>query len=111
MTNKYLLISYEDNWADEMYIGGVQLIEQEEWMNLVNEVKAYFNAGKSLTNYVGTNEEIEYESYEDWYDKYDVIELDDNQLTVLQQLLENSSYKSSCECQFYYPEPIIDEDC
>jgi hypothetical protein len=106
--SKYLLVSYNDNWADELCIGGSLLIEQEEWINLVTRVKAYFDAGNPLSNYFSTNEEIKYSSFEDWYYKYNIIELNDVQVTVLKELLENREYKNSCECQFYYPEPIID---
>lgn len=56
-----VLLKWSSNWADEMDIEGISIMKSDEW----KAYKKKLELKKSFSLYVGTNEEIEYESGED----------------------------------------------
>lgn len=65
---EYYLLSYQDNWADEMDIEGFMILDtyqMVEWNETLVKVKEFL---KSTTYdfWIGTNEEIEYDSFDDF---------------------------------------------
>lgn len=54
------LISYSDDWADEMSIGGFIVLTDAQWELFQEVVKVYFAEFKTWEFGIGTNQEIEY---------------------------------------------------
>ena len=67
---KYLLVKYDDNWADEIDLKGFKVLAEEEWEKL----KSYI-PNKKFTRYVGSNEDIEYLSKDDFLSRFSVQEI------------------------------------
>jgi hypothetical protein len=69
---RYYLVTYFDNWSDEFDIEGFVLQTEDELQQM-------FDAARSVsypsTLYFGTNEFVEYESFEDWRDHLDIKEI------------------------------------
>lgn len=77
---KMFLVKYEDNWADEMDIYGCAIMSEKD-------VDAYFKAFRkvdaSYSWYIGTNEEINFYSYEDFKHKFEIKEISPEEAKVL----------------------------
>jgi hypothetical protein len=55
---KNLLVKYKGDWADELEVEGFWITTKEKYEKWLIEIKNFF----PYTYYIGTNEEIEYES-------------------------------------------------
>ena len=72
-----LLIRYKDNWADEMDLRGLAVITYQNWEVIKTIAQKFFSKKiGGWTYYVGTNEDIKFESYEDWLCRFKVVVLD-----------------------------------
>ena len=71
MTDKYLLVKVYDDWSDEA-------------------IKEYFKENNSLTYYIGTNEEITHESYEDVVGCFRTQEITKQEYITLKKLFHGS---------------------
>lgn len=73
-SNDFLLVKYEDNWADEMNISGFKIFTKEHFDNW----KEYWKECLSKETYIfgiGTNEEIEYEDSNEFFSRFTVGEI------------------------------------
>lgn len=100
MTQHYL-VKYKSNWADEMYIYGLNLLTEVE--------KAWFESlvvtdDKPVIHYVGTNEDIEYYSSEQLLRCYTWIPITEAKYEILKELI-GSDYG-----HFFYPELEEEEE-
>lgn len=103
MPNEYILVTYSSNWADEMDVGGVKLMKRHQWNALVDKIRTYFRDGGSrVVDYVGTNQEIEYDSFNSWYSCYFVTEIRQNDISLdaYRELLQALPINN-----FFTPEP------
>lgn len=98
MTNNKVLICYEGNWADEIDIKAAILTTLKEWNQICEESKLAFAKYKTCTHHMG-NQEIDYTSYEEWFNCYTVIELTDIEYKVL-----NKFDRLLNEYRFFIPE-------
>ena len=73
---KTMLIKFSSNWADEMDVEGLFLVTQENWETFKDMAKAHFDKGNTVTYGVGSNEDIDFDSYEDLMDSYEIISAD-----------------------------------
>jgi len=58
----YLLVEYEDNYADEFDISGFIVTDRGHWDEFITRVATYFATHDSVYHQFGSNEEIEYNS-------------------------------------------------
>lgn len=85
-----MLVKYTGDWADEMDVYGFRLTTKENWDAFVRRVHQYFqDENGSYSYYVGTNEEIIYESPEDVLRDFDVEEIADEEAQVITKLFGN----------------------
>lgn len=107
----YVLVIYSANWADEINVGGSSLFKRSEWEEKVREVQRYYESSSEayLCHNIGTNESIEYHNFSRWLSNYTVVEITQNQATIMLELLTNYLFKRSCEKLFFFAE-IDDED-
>jgi hypothetical protein len=65
--NNYLLIKYVGYWSDEMNIYGLILITQSAWEKICDRVRESFESTTCIEWGIGTNESIQFGSYDDWF--------------------------------------------
>ncbi len=75
----FLLIRYNDNWADEMNINGLAIVHRDAWQEILEETEKYFNTNSVWECSIGTNEDLEFSSYIDWLRKFTITELSDSE--------------------------------
>lgn len=83
----YKLVKWSDNWADEMDLDGFKVFTNEEFEAYIQGWKKAFEYRGSYTMCVGTNEEIEYESFEEFERTLDVSALDHGEYRTIQDHL------------------------
>lgn len=86
MFMKKLLIIQNFDWADEISCEGFTIINADEWDTLVADVQSYLDDGEILECYIGTNEMISIETFEEFNDIVTTRELDDSELETLTRL-------------------------
>ena len=83
--SKYL-VSYDDNWSDEMDVSGTQTFESKaELDEFFDEFKKYFEENGYYIFSVGYSEEIEYVSFSDFEATFTIQPITDNELKVLEK--------------------------
>lgn len=98
------LIITDTNWADEMDIWGFEVMEEKEYLVGVDLVKMALTFEDELTVYIGTNEELFFDSnFESEFEVKDITEDDMRSVkrifgslgrghTVFEQLVETAGY-------------------
>lgn len=101
--NKVLIV-FEDNWADEMDIKGSRIMSRKDWEQYINiaeqcfkdlekynaksedsieETENYWDNYNGISFWVGSNEEIEYEHFEEFRRHFKVYDLTEVEATLL----------------------------
>lgn len=80
------LVTFTSNWADEMDIEGYRIFSADDWKDYCKWAKKEFEHNGEYTYYVGTNEDIHYNSYNDFIADFDVITITTDQIKVLEKL-------------------------
>jgi hypothetical protein len=124
-----VLIIFEDNWADEMDIKGSRIMSRKDWEQYISiaeqcfndlekynakgdedgnpieysieKTKSYWDNNNSISFWIGSNEEIEYENFEEFrrcFKVYDLAEVEADILT-----------KFSFDDFGFFPDWIFDE--
>ena len=89
--DKYLLLVHDEDWADEFNATGFMVVTEKEWEAAKERAKIIFNAqpdydeskysyhsGKRpVEYYFGTNEFLEWDTYEEWIKDIKVVKLTD----------------------------------
>ena len=97
----YKLLTYEDNWADEMNIDGIYVFkndnEYNKFMDMLKIVKKQIEDDNEFTFYIGTNEEISYsKTQSDIDDCFTIDIIDEDEYQVLKRLkITNVGFASS----------------
>jgi hypothetical protein len=63
---KYYLVTYTDNWADEIDVSGHMIMSDKDYKEFCKAAKEVFKSDGEFTYYVGTNQDITYYSYADF---------------------------------------------
>lgn len=58
---KYLMIKFQDNYADEFDIHGVWFSTEEDYEEFVTAIRKYFEKHTYREVYFGTNESVKYD--------------------------------------------------
>jgi len=85
-----VFITYRDNWADEMDISGFNLMSRCDWNLLLEETRLFFKKRYSYTFRFGTNEEIEYGSFGEWFRCFRAVDVTDDQAPVLTTVFQSA---------------------
>jgi hypothetical protein len=83
------LVKYDSNWADEMDIDGFRVFTDKQWEKYQKDFKKLFKEDRGYTYYVGTNEDIEYNSFDEFMSDLKVSEITDEEATVLKKFFDN----------------------
>lgn len=83
----YVLVVFEDNWADEMDLEGFKVVRKSEWEQTVAEFREEKEDSKYGIEFCfGTNEYNEYDSVDDALACFTVTEMTDECAKLLQKL-------------------------
>lgn len=99
----YYLITYRDNWADEMDIDGFSYMTSSEKEEYFSKFKEHFDQCGSYVFYLGTNEEIEYSDYKQFKNSFDIKKIEQDEYKTLEKFFSKS------EGFFPYDEDIFDD--
>jgi hypothetical protein len=95
---KNLLVKYKGDWADELEVEGFWVTTKEEYEEWLIEIKNSF----PYTYYIGTNEEIEYESLDSLQYDLSVKEITQEQFDNLKVVFGGSFG--------FFPDPEVFEE-
>lgn len=102
--NTTLFVKYRDNWADEMDINGFALVTNRNWQILLDKFRVFIGARIGWEFGIGTNEEIEYRSYDHWFSKFTIVELSDDEAVTMIKICKRAGMSTGND-----PELIIEE--
>lgn len=77
------LIKYSSNWADEMDISGFSVKSEERYKKWRNAWKLLFKEDGDYTFHIGTNEEVEYNSFEEFISDFKIKEISEEDAIVI----------------------------
>ena len=83
---KQILIKFDANYADEFDVEGFVVMSASAWEEHKTMAKEFFENGGHAEQYFGTNEYVEFDSYEDYMSAIKTTELDETQYEVLETL-------------------------
>jgi hypothetical protein len=95
MKDTKLLITYSSSWADEINIQCSLPMLLKEWLEICRDAKLAFAKYKSCCHRVGSNQEIDYYSYQQWLDCYSIKELTNAEYKVLkkfERVIDNNKF-------------------
>jgi hypothetical protein len=120
-TNPYLFVTYKGNWADEFTVHGYAVILKSEWEKDIQELKdavekiegsdsykwtpGSYTKPTLVVNYIGTNQQIDYEWLTDILDSYETRPVSDLEAIVLKNTVCNPGYESTYNYSpdFWFP--------
>lgn len=82
---RFYLLTYADNWADEMDLDGHVVLTNERYNKFKRQLEKLVESKEEIEFYVGTNEEIYYEG-ERLRDVYSVKEISTSDYLTLKKL-------------------------
>ena len=84
----YVLVQTNDNWADEMDIYGYRILTIKQYENRLKELQEEFEESDGTYMwYIGTNEEIEYDNFDNFLESLTVTELTTSEAKSLKAML------------------------
>jgi hypothetical protein len=85
-TEQKYLVSYDDNWADEMDVSGSKIFDSKSELDeFFDGFKKYFEENGYYSFGIGTNEEIEYDTFSDFEEAFTIQPITDNEKEVLEK--------------------------
>jgi hypothetical protein len=85
--SKYVLVTWETNWADEMDIEGFEIVEKSHYDNWVEKAISHTD---SFEICIGTNEVVYYENGQELVDDLTEIPITDEEATTIKKLVGRS---------------------
>jgi hypothetical protein len=84
--SELIAIKFEDDWADEFYAEGIQIMELEQWENHKREAREKFGK-KPRVKYFGTNEFFEFHDVDDYLSKFTELDLSQEEILTLKKAI------------------------
>jgi len=95
--NDRVLIKYEANWSDEFDLYGFATNSAAAWNEHLAKIKAKFDEGslgEGVECWFGTNEAIEYHSFDDYEQAFTVMPITDAEEAVLRKLFGSTRHSN-----------------
>lgn len=83
----YTLVKFSANYADEHEVDGFRIFEIEEWNRVIIKLERFFNDNGWLTWYFGSNQLIEWNTYDRFLETLTVRDIGETEKLVLTTLL------------------------
>ena len=87
---KWLLIKFEKNWADEFDCQGLTIITEKEWE--LHKFKAKYCVTYPIESFFGTNEGWEYKSFSEYIKSFKVEVITDDQALFINKLFDLNGF-------------------
>jgi hypothetical protein len=97
MDTRKLILYYNDNYADEFDVSGYDVITKHQYDRIMVYMQNYFKVKKRYEWSFGTNEEIHYRSYDEFYSAFDTRLISEEDYLVLAKLGLTSSGSTPTE--------------
>lgn len=125
-----LLINFNDNYADEFDVNGFRIATEEEWEQEKESMKAAFAASQEIQDffydpdipsyrrnyrrtiemYFGTNEALEWDSYDDAISCFSAVKITEEEAESLNRLLNPGNYGYGIIPDHYFWEECWNEE-
>ena len=83
---KYIVAKYSADYADEFDCEGFGVFSKKQWDKLCKDTEKVFESKGSIEVGFGTNEYLEFESYDDWFNTFDIYEVEEAEANLLIKL-------------------------
>ena len=83
---KYYLVTFQSNWADEMDVEGGRIMTEKEKEKYFASIKKEFDEQGSYTYYIGTNQDINFDTYEELDESFSIDKISKEERKVLVKL-------------------------
>ena len=97
MNKDYVVVIANVSWADEIDCEMFAVYPKGQWEDLVNETREAFKKveaeGDQVSVTVGTNEDIEVSSFNEWFNEFKVKDITEDDAKVLRKLFGDSYSK------------------
>lgn len=100
-----ILVTYKDNWADEMDVRGFAILTDERWAEIKSKLEAHSD---TLEFNVGSNEEISYDDGKDLLSVLIVVPISDAEAETLHKLFASFSKQENVTFGFF-PWSVIED--
>ena len=84
-----LFVKYQDNWADEMDVIGGAIMSEEQYAKYISAAKTAFKKHSMIEFVVGSNEWVEYSSYESFISALTVYTITEQEEQTLRKFVTN----------------------
>lgn len=81
------IVLYEDNYADEFDVHGMDIVTEEFWNWYIETAKKLFERNDNPEYSFGTNEYIEYDSLEDFMSCFSVTDIPEYHVEIIEKYL------------------------
>lgn len=85
-----ILFIQKMNWADEIDLKGFMLWTKEEWEEHLQYIKDEFEFPHYA--YVGTNQNIRFDTLEEWLDTLEIKEITEEETNIIKRLFGKNDY-------------------
>lgn len=80
---KYIFVKASFNYADEFNCKIFGVFTEKAWNKILVDKKKQFDSGEEVEYGFGTNEELTFSSYEDWFRRLDIKTISKDQADVI----------------------------
>lgn len=101
----YVIVTYEDNWADEMDVKYIKWMPISEVEKLYRLIDIYFQLNSKIEHCVGTNEEITITA-----NPFTYKEIKAEELLILKNYIKFDNFVSIFDINFWLEGILDDED-
>lgn len=82
-----VLVIYRGNYQEEKDVDGFAILDKDQWLEYDDNTAKFFRQKNDvLIAYVGTDQPIYFNNYEEWRMSFEVIDLDDDETAILDTL-------------------------
>lgn len=107
----YVIVQFDGDFADELSLYGIAVMLKSEWQKHIDNAACLFEiwGDKGWQTFIGSNQDVHFDNYKDWFDCFTVTEVDTTFALRLKSILGTWG-----ETKGHFPSPIYfygDESC
>lgn len=84
--SKLLLVTFDDNYADEFNIYGFKVMYERDFLKMMDRTRDIIEGNSSTEYYFGTNEYVQYSSFEEYENALTIKEITQDEADTLLKL-------------------------
>ena len=87
---KYIIAKYNKCYADEFDCEGFGIYTKKDWEKICKKTEAAFEKCNHVEVSFGTNEGLDFSSYDEWFDSFDITEIEEDEANKLIKIFGES---------------------